>query len=451
MALAQPIAERPRKFLPLKSVLIVTDVADETSDLVEKLHEFGYNTVKSVYSGDRLKGIPRQTPDAVIIKLVDRFEQSGFIADALRNRYAGKNIPIIGVFTYQQDVPPSVFDTALIEPVFPTQIAQRVGSMIRLSIMQTEITLRLETLKEDFGIDHKLSASSFDDKLKVLFIGKATPEFMVVINALEAKNVEVIAAFTSFTAFDFLHDFSFDAVVMNALNGIEPGLTIAQTMRKNSSLYHTPALLLTQKGRINSQKAYENGVSDILNIENNSGDEKDIQDRITELARYHRLHRQIRAEFENLGDEACLDPSGVYSSTFFAKHLNRLVNEYSAQDLPVSVLTIEVGFDNPETDKAAQDMALLELGGMIKNLVRVYDVTARISRNIFVIAFPGQPASGIEPVVNRLSTIPQSTRLLPDTAEGEAQTFSLNIDTAELGHGVTGESWLAQRLAFPPS
>lgn len=449
MALAQSIAERPRKFLPLKSVLIVTDDPEGNSDLVGKLHEYGYNTVTSIYSGDRLKGIPRQTPDAVIIRLQTQYSQSGTISDALRNRYAGKNIPIIGIFSNQNEVQSAAFDTALIEPVFPTQIAQRVGAMIRLCIMQTEITLRLETLKEDFGIDHALDAGRFDDKLKVLFIGKATPEFMVVINALEQKNVEVIAAFTSFTAFDFLHDFSFDAVVMNALNGIEPGLTIAQTMRKNSSLYHTPALLLSQPGRIDSKNAYKHGVSDILYVDNNENDEKDIQDRILELARYHRLHRQIRAEFNNLGDKECLDPSGTYSSTFFAKHLNRLVNAYSEQDLPVSVLTIEVGFDENAAQQEEQNLALIELGSMIKNMVRVYDVTARISRKIFVIAFPGQPASSLDPVMKRISTIPGSVKLLPDTESGAAQSFTMTIDSTELGHGVTGESWLAQRLAFP--
>lgn len=445
MALAQSIFERQRKFSPYKSVLIVSDTNESGRDLSTKLHNFGYNTVTSQYSGDRLRGIPRQTPDAILIRLISHQDQAHIIADALRNRYAGRTIPIIGIFTDQmrQD---QVFDSVLMEPVFPTQIAHRVSAMIRMSIMQTEIALRLDTLHEDFGIEHQLQASSFNEKLKVLFIGKATPEFMVIINALEQKNVEVVAAFTSFTAFDFLHDFVFDAVVMNALNGMEPGLTIAQTMRKNSSLYHTPALLLAKQGQVDGQTAYEHGVSDIIYSDTN---EKDMQGRILELARYHRLHRQVKNEFEGLGHEICLDSSGVYNGRFFSKHLNRLVKTYSAQDLPVSVFTIEVNFSDNCISKDIQDKALNDLGAIIRNLVRVYDVTARISRNIFVIAFPGQPVSALNSVVDRLNAITTSTRLLPDDDNGRAQDITINIDSTELGHGVTGESWLAQRLAYP--
>ena len=87
MALAQSIAEHPRKFLPHKSVLIVTDASEPQQEIGAKLHSFGYNTVTSVYNGDRLRGIPRQTPDAIIIRLTYHEDQANAIADALRNRY----------------------------------------------------------------------------------------------------------------------------------------------------------------------------------------------------------------------------------------------------------------------------------------------------------------------------------------------------------------------------
>ncbi len=443
MVLAQSIAESPRKFLAVRSVLIVTDSVDRETGLSDQLHQSGYNTVNSFYAGDRLKGIPRQTPDAIIIRLTTYVDQASIIADALRNRYAGRNIPLIGIFPENHEQDRTAFDSVLMDPVFPKQVVHRVAAMVRLSIMQTEMTLRLETLNEDFNIDHKLDATAFDTKLTVLFIGKATPEFMVIINALERKNVEVVAAFTSFSAFDFLHDFVFDAVVINSLNGMEPGLTIAQTMRRKSALYHTPTLLLGHKGKIQIQTAFEHGVSDILYADS---DECDIQDRILELARFHRLHRQVKAEFETMGHESVLDPCGTYSSTFFSKHLNRLMDAYSAQDLPVSVLTAEVNFgDTVSLEEKAK--ALNELGAIIKNLVRAYDVTARISQNVFVIAFPGQAASGLTSVEGRLSTIPNNTKLLNDGPDGQPQEISLNIDIAEMGHGVTGETWLAQRLS----
>ena len=87
----------------------------------------------------------------------------------------------------------------------PSQIANRVNAMIRLGAMDAEITRRLETLREDFNQHPDIGDLSPDRKFRVLFIGKASPSFMVVINALQDKGVEVIAAFTSFSAFDYLH------------------------------------------------------------------------------------------------------------------------------------------------------------------------------------------------------------------------------------------------------
>lgn len=441
MALAQNIEEVPRNFLPHRSVLLISDSPEKAARLSPDLHAKGYNTVTSIFNGDRLQGIPRQAPDAIILCLESTNLRVPAITQALRARYAGKNLPLIGVFEEYTELPDAEFDSILFEPVHPNQIVHRIAAMIRLTIMQSEMTLRMETLQQDFGIDYRLNPKAFDDSLKVLFIGKATPEFMVIINALEQKNVEVIAAFTSFTAFDFLHETTFDAVVINALNGMEPGLTIAQTMRRNASLYHTPALLLADKGMIQDSVAYEHGVSDILF---SKSEENDIQDRILELARFHRLHRQVKAEFENLGQAECMDESGAYSSRFFAKHIDRLVTTYSQQDLPVSILTINAGFSGESPDDPEIEVtAFNQLGSMIKNMVRVYDVTARLSKNIYVIAFPGQPASSLKPVLTRLSSLTKSAEFGPT---GKSYKMSLALDLAELGNGVTGESWLAQQM-----
>jgi len=444
MALAQSISEHPRKFLPYKSVLVISDDPDQAAVYVPHLQRSGYNTVTSIFSGKTLQGIPRQSPDVILLHLSPSVKSIQAITNALRQRYEGKSVPIIGIYAETMIVDKTAFDSVIFAPADPAKIVHRIGAMIRLNIMQTEIMMRMETLREDFGIEYRLNPKSFNDRLKVLFIGKATPEFMIIINALERKNVEVVAAFTSFTAFDFLHETTFDAVVMNALGGMEPGLTISQTMRRNSSLYHTPSLLLAKRGHIQTEKAYEHGVSDIIYAD---AKEADIQDRILELARFHRLHRQVKTEFENLGQAECHDESGTYSNGFFSKHLNRLVDTYSKQDLPVSILTLQSDFaDKSPDDNESISLVFNQLGSMIKNMVRVYDVTARLSQKIYVVAFPGQPVSTLEPVVKRLSGISSTAEFGPNKAGTETYRLEIDIDLTELGHGVTGETWLAQQL-----
>jgi len=444
MALAQPINESPLRLSPLRTVLIISDKSEDGLALGETLKTKSFTTITSILSGNNLSGIPRQSPDAVLLYFSQESPRLKAISNALRARYEAKNVPIIGIFGRDWQIDANIVDTVMYMPVHPAQIAHRINSMIRLTIMQTEIAMRMDTLREDFGIDYRLNPDSFGDRLRVLFIGKATPEFMIIINALERKDVEVFAAFTSFTAFDFLHETSFDAVVMNALNGLEPGLTIAQTMKRNSNLYHTPALLLGRRGQIETDEAYQNGISDILY---NDSNEKDLQDRVLELARFHKLHRQVKLEFDNLGQAECHDESGAYNLQFFSKHLSRLIDVYAAQDLPVSILTVEVDIDTRiAVEPLTRSLILNQVGSMIKNMVRVYDVTGRISQNVYSIAFPGQSSASLDPVVKRISALSKTSEFGPDPSGRLTYKIDLKIDSAELGPGVTGESWLANHI-----
>ena len=67
--------------------------------------------------------------------------------------------------------------------------------MIRLGQMEHEIIRRVETLREDFNVEYTLCDEVLNNPFRILFIGKATPDFMIIINALQKKNVEVVAAF----------------------------------------------------------------------------------------------------------------------------------------------------------------------------------------------------------------------------------------------------------------
>ncbi len=443
MALAKPASDSSHYFSPDKSVLLVTEDGFDIEPIRQILADKGYKPVVASFTGSKLKDVPRHAPNAILTCFSSPSDRLRVIIETLRIRFGDKNVPVIGIFSEDRDGNTEFFDSVLFGLVHPAQVAHRVNAMIRLNIMQTEIALRMETLRDDFEINYNLNDNVFMDRLRVLFVGKATLEFMVIINALEKKDVEVVAAFTSFSAFDFLHDSTFDAVVMNALNDSEPALSITQTMRRNSALYHTPSLLLTRPDYEDEDVAYKHGVSDIIHAD---APEKIIQDRILELANFHRLHRQVKSAFDDFSDQSCRDESGAYSAAFFAKHLDRLVKTYSAQDLPVSVITVHASFDiDSSMDLVASRRSYNQLGQMIKNMVRVYDVTARLSHNIFVIAFPGQPASSLAPVIKRLSGISKAAEFGPNEAGDKTYKASLIIDIVELGHGVTGESWLAQQ------
>ncbi|MGJ8562253.1 MAG: hypothetical protein ACSHXY_01765 [Alphaproteobacteria bacterium] len=425
-------------------VLIATDDPVTSKHIGTHLSRCGFDVCMSVFDGKTLKNAPRRAPKAVLMCFKDHVHIAPHVLNSLKSRYIGHEMAIIGAFPDQGRIDISQYDSVIFPPAHPAQIAGRVNAMIRLSAMQREIALRIETLNEDFGIDYTLTEPDVKAPFRALFIGKASPQFMVVINALEKKNVEVIAAFTSYSAFDYLHETPFDAVVMNMLSSTEPGLTISETMRKNSALYHTPALMLTGADFSSHEIAYKKGATDIIPY---GSEGEEISGRIIELANYHRLHLHLKTEFSAIGGERCIDgPSGTYNKAFFSAHLRRVRAADKAIYAPTSMLLLRIKplsetSAPPERIKAAYD----QVGRMVKNMVRMEDVAARLGDALYAVAFPAQAPERLQVVVDRLSGIIDSTVFKSGPGRGDTFTMKLDIELSAFQSGEDGQT-LVQRV-----
>jgi len=413
------------------AVLIATDNPHESSYIGEALEKQGYEVQFCEFDGRTLKGTPVTAPNAVLFVFTDYIEKTPAIITALKKHFAPKDIPFIGALTRPGNIDPSVFESVIFPPAHITQIANRVSSMIRLGQMEREIIRRVDTLREDFNIDYELSDEALRNPFRILFIGKPTPDFMVIINALQKKNVEVVAAFTSFSAFDFLHERTFDAVVMNALKQSEPALTISETMRRNAKLFHVPTLFLVDAESFQEHDlAYQKGARDIIS---SNAETEEISGRILELANYHRIHDQLKSEFGSIGGEECLDSAtGVFNKTFFSTHMRRVCESLKNTQEPISLMAIRVRpnahFEVPET-KISE--AIAQIGTMLKSLVRMQDITARLEDDVFMIAFPGQDRASLLPVIDRISGIVDCAVFESGGTEKGAFTVSLETVIVE--------------------
>ena len=141
MALAKTIPENPRRFLPNRSVLLVTDSPEGAGRIAHEVNARGFNCLTTVFTNNQLQGVPRQSPDAILLNFAQISSPIGTVIKALKSRYSGKNVPIIGIFPEDIGIDTSLFDSVLFEPVHPSQIAHRVSAMIRLTIMQTETAI----------------------------------------------------------------------------------------------------------------------------------------------------------------------------------------------------------------------------------------------------------------------------------------------------------------------
>ena len=411
-----------------RRVLIVTDDASRAVSMVSHLNNLALDVQMADFSGEMEDfHLPDTSPSAVLCFLSDYIEQSANIVVRLREKYAPRNFPILGRLMREAegDHP---YDSVLYEPIHPVQVAYRMASLIRLGQMETEILRRQATLNEHFGQDLTLPDAPLRKPFRVLFIGKADPAYMSVVNALQNKNVNVVAAFTSFSAFDYLHSSDFDAVVINALDGSEPAMTIAETMRRNPRLFHVPTLLLVDKSSFQqADVAYAHGVKDIIDA---SAPLEELSGRILELANDYRLHQRLKDEFTNFGGPDCSDPeTGVLNDRFFRLHLQRVSRDCRRKQVPLTILTLKlIPKFKTALDGAILTSAFGESIRNISNMVRMQDIVARLDKTTVVVAFPEETRKDVARIAARIKEMVE-TSTFADTG-GDPNTLRMSVEVA---------------------
>lgn len=408
-------------------VLIVSDHPTESRDVAKNLRALDLDVQLCLFDGQTLSAIPTRVPDTVLCHLVDYAEQGSKLAKVIRSHFQSRPVPIIGAMSRPFPDASVGFDSTLFAPMHSSQIANRVSSMIRLGVMDGEISRRLETLQTEFGQSPDIGDMSPDRKFRVLFIGKASPSFMVIINALQDKGVEVTAAFTSFSAFDYLHGDPFDAVVMNTLEQSEPAFSISEAMRRNSKLYHTPTLFLVNGLTFKDYDgAYSRGARDIIDCD---ADSNEISGRILELANYHRIHEQMKADFMSLAVDAAVDRSGTaFSQQFMRAHLPLVLRDAAKSDLPVTLLGLKLNassVDGVTADAIAS--AFAQSAGLINNLVRMQDVVCRWDVDTFALAFFDTDRSEAQIILTRIRALLDCT--VYDSGRFEGAPLSISAQS----------------------
>ena len=432
---------------PTNTVLLVTDNLARAEEIKTYLFRLNFRVKECSFDGATLRNAPKDTPTLILLALTDYIEKAPTIVAGLKKHYNAQHIPVLGTLSRRAEIDMSFLDSVIYPPAHASQVATRVDSLIRLAAMEQEIMRRITTLKQDFDIDYTLEESALSKPFKILFVGKPTPEFMIVINALQEKNVDVVAAFTTFSAFDYLYEAQFNAVVLNALDDVEPPLTISSTMRKNAKLYHIPTLLLVDGKTFDQhERAFEKGARDLIEAD---ADLEEISGRILELANYHRIHGQLKREFGLLGGKACIDtPSKTFNPAFFYNHLRRTCEEFSENGNYVSLLAVKI-WPNAPYSVAPEEFATAcaQVGNMIKNLVRMQDIIGRAENDVFLIAFPLETKMSITPVVERISAIVDCAAFSTSVKNEGPFTVELGISTAELRDGESSDNLVTRTLA----
>ncbi len=376
-------------------VLIVAKDDALAGPLAEGLDRLGWRTITARGPYAALAALGDMEIEVAIIDASKSAEDTVNLARRLKAACAPRRLPVIAIAVPGEELEAAAFDLVLAPPLHPAQAALRLESLTRMTIAEEEFALRLETFGER-GRQLDLPADS-TAPYRVLAIGEPAPQFLALSNALAEGGAEVVGAFTAYTAFDYLHEQHFDAVVLWAGDNQAEALSIAAGMRRNTRLYHVPALLYLQSpAQIGLAEAYHRGVSDLATPDIGA---RETARRITELARAYRRQSAIREALERARRSGLMDaPTGLFTRDLFAAHLARLVQASRLRNRALSLCVLRVS-DRADlkTIRAGGwlDRAIPQIGSMIGRLIRAEDTAARLGPEVFALALPatGQAAA----------------------------------------------------------
>jgi two-component system cell cycle response regulator PopA len=386
-------------------ILIVARDDARAGPLAEGLDRLGWRTITARGPYAAMAALSDLQIEAAIVDVISGGRESMNLARRLKAACAPRRLPVIAISNPDPELEQFAFDLTLAPPLHPSQAALRLESLVRMAISEEEFELRLETFAER---GRRLERPDTDSSpLRVLAVGEPAPQFLALSNALTEAGAEVVGAFTAYTAFDYLHERPFDAVALWAGDSQQEALSIAAGMRRNTRLFHVPAMLYQRSDSyVTASEAYNKGISDVASPET---PEADTAKRIIELAKAYRRQNAIRQALEKARSSGLMDAAtGLFTRDLFAAHLVRLAQASRARNRPLSVCVLKVA-DRPEVTVARAggwlDRAIPQIGSMIGRLVRVEDTAARLGPELFALALPSTNLSAARAAGERIAAV----------------------------------------------
>ena len=416
-------------------VLIVARDEAVAAPLARGLDQLGWRTVTARGAHAAAVALEDLPIEAAVV-VGDNPGDAHDLAERLRAARAPFALPVISVPLWAEPGEPDGFDLSLSRSCHPTQLALRLEQLMRATAAEAEFELRRATLA-DHGCEAPRPVAE-TGPLKVLTVGEPAPKFLALAHALRRHEAEVTGAFTAYTAFDYLHEQAFDAVVLWGGEAQGEALSIAAGLRRNSRLYHLPALLyLRSESQIDLAGAYRRGVTDIASAETL---EAETARRTVALALAYRRERAIRQALGAVRGPGLIDPvTGLFTPELFADHLARLVSRPAARRRPLSLAVLRVG-RSAEVQRARPGgwlaSALPQIGAMIGRLVRAEDCAVQLGPEAFAIALPGAGEAAAQTAASRIVAVIACTAF---QGEQGRKPFVVDFDVgvAELGQGET--------------
>jgi two-component system cell cycle response regulator PopA len=415
-------------------VLIVAKDDRLAGPLADGLDRLDWKTVTARGPHAALAVLADLQVEAVVIDASEGDMDALAMTSRMKAVYAPRRLPVLALGAPGGAIGAGPFDLVMAPPLHASQVAMRLDAMVRLAVAEEEFDLRAKTFA-DRG--RRLEPPVTDaSPLQILTVGEPAPKFLALSHALRQSGADTTGAFTAYTAFDYLHERSFDAVVLWAGETHAEALSIASGMRRNTRLFHIPTVLYQRIGtEIGLSEAYNRGLSDIA-----SADTPEIETahRVVALAKAFRRETAIRKALDRAKSSGLMDAAtGLFTRDLFAAHLLRLAKALQSRNRPLSVAVLRIG-ERPETVRLRADgwidRAIPQIGSMIGRLVRAEDTAARLAPDVFALALPAATQTAAKTAAERIAAVIACTAF--DAGDGQKPfTIDFDIGAAEVEAG----------------
>lgn len=332
----------------------------------------------------------------------------------------------------------------------PAFLGARLESALRIAVMADEARMRFETLAR-FGGAARPPEQVATGALRVLVFGEPSPAALAISAQLESSGVQCVAAFSSFTAFDYLHEGSFDAVAMVTGTDAGTAASFCAALRRNSRLFHVPCTVFAGPDFGEPEALMTRGASDAVVT---GVDDAAACLRLLSLAEEKRRREALSLAFAAARTASALDPgTGLYNATFLDAHAARLASRAHETDRPMAVAAVRLSRDSAEILPATSrtlDRVMGQAGSMLGRLVRAEDVAAALDRTTFAVAFPASEEDAAGIAARRIAAVLECTAF--DTGEDGAfpVQIALDVAAAQLAPGESGPSLVRRAVARLP-
>lgn len=269
-----------------------------------------------------------------------------------------------------------------------------------------EVELRARTAKQIAGRTVEVPKS---DELDLLFLGDGSSEFLALTGGLRRENINVTAALTALTAYQYLRDKPFHGLIVDIRQKSKVGSEFLATYMPSDIAALVPVFALREKERPSPAYASDQftSITELVDIDL---DTDRLSQTLSDLANYHASLTPLTPA--QVSDYRIRDQfSPLFSAEFLEQHLQNQIDQVSETPTPLCLMTLRV--TSRGDGNASGRKALPILASTLQRALRQTDCAGRLDWSTIGISLTNTSYAGGVRLAQRLIGLLEETH--PET------------------------------------